>query len=128
MPPGDAESTIQEMRDELIALIQAAREERERLERAAAAARKCGIPVGQQALTLIESLSDAAAVADPAQLEAVLNELAAAKPGNGVDENRQEAAIGRLAIEGHSAQEISRRLGLPLGEVELRLSLRAGLD
>ena len=36
----------------------------------------------------------------------------------------QLLSIARLADQGHSAAEIARRLGKPVGEVELRLSLR----
>jgi hypothetical protein len=97
--------------------ISAAEQARERLEAAVAEARRLRIAVPPDTLALLESL------ADGERLAAVAAQLSAA-PDRQSPGDKHALEIATLAEQGCSPPEISRRLGLPLGEVELRLSLR----
>lgn len=80
------------------------------------------------ALTKIEALADPAALEDAASMSHLIAELPPPRTGLPVGlfaDNRQSLAIAHLADQGLSAAEIARRLGVPIGEIELRLSLRA---
>lgn len=77
------------------------------------------------ALTRLTELADPAALADPSSLARAAASL---KRESGTGPSAHDALqlkIARLADQGCPAEEIAGRLGLPLGEVELRLSLRS---
>ena len=80
------------------------------------------------ALADIEALADPAALEDAGSIGRLVAQLPSPRtglPANLFDDNRQSLAIARLADQGLPAAEISRRLSVPIGEVELRLSMRA---
>jgi hypothetical protein len=111
----------------LQALVLIARQESQRLEAAVAKAGSLEIAPPRDTLARIEGLADPAALAS----QAALADLAAQMPGmpRGIADDFFEAdkkplAIARLADRGYSPAEIADELGLPIGEVELLLSLR----
>lgn len=120
-------------------LIAVARRESERLEAALRRAEQlnlspaaaAGAPNPPHSLARIESLADPAALADPNSLALAASSLAS-PAGESLppidpdlfDSNRRTLELARLADQGLSPTDIARRLGLPLGEVELLLSLR----
>jgi hypothetical protein len=134
-PPSDVASmSSQDPPDSLAAriarlqfLVAAARAERERLETAVADAVRRQIAVPRDTLALLESLAEVDALADSDRLAEVAAQLPppADVAGDLFARDEPSLAIGTLAAQGQSAAEISRRLGLPLGEVELLLSARA---
>ena len=109
-------------------LILMARNETERLESAIRNARALELESPRDSLDSLESLADASSLADPEALSyavAQLQKLPSDVAGDVFDSDQKTLAIARLKDQGNSAGEIARRLGLPLGEVELRLSMRA---
>ena len=86
-----------------------------------------GKPLVGDSLAAMEGLADPVALAS----DAPLANLAARFPpsdfdsaGNIFQNEKQSLAVARLHHQGHSAAEIARRMHLPIGEVELVLSLR----
>ena len=126
MSPRDLNESLEENLFDLQLLLDRAQVERERLEAAVEEARRLRIAVQPQTLELIESLANAEALADAARLAAVAAQMPAnaGLPDDLFTGDERVLAINTLAAQGHSAAEISRRLGLPLGEVELLLSAR----
>jgi hypothetical protein len=114
---------------ELEVILQQARQESARLASLLSRARQLQQPrAAASALAEIEALADPAALEDSQSLASVAAQLPPSRTGmasNVFEDNRQSLAIARLADQGLPAAEISRRLGVPVGEVELRLSLRA---
>jgi DNA-directed RNA polymerase specialized sigma24 family protein len=118
----------------LQALVIMARQESERLEAALALRPSAQAHPPIEPLPSSDSLFCLARLAEPDQLadRAALAAAAKALPtapeadpfGDDADQDRQTSEIHRLADHGLPASEIAMRLGLPLGEVELRLSLR----
>jgi DNA-binding NarL/FixJ family response regulator len=109
-------------------LIVTARREAERLESAIKNAQALELKSPPDTLDSLESLADPSSLADPVALRhgaAQLPPLPGDVPGDMFESNQQTLAIARLSDQGNSAGEIASRLGLPLGEVELRLSMRA---
>lgn len=85
--------------------------------------RSAADPLGQ-----IEQLADPALLADRDALDETAGKiggLPARFAANLFDANEKSVAITRLIQHGHSLAEVSRRLSLPLGEVELLASLRS---
>jgi DNA-binding NarL/FixJ family response regulator len=109
-------------------LILVARSETERLESAIKNAQALELESPRDTLDSLESLADATSLANPEALGsavAQLPQLPSDVAGDVFDSDQKTLAIARLKDQGNSAGEIARRLGLPLGEVELRLSMRA---
>ena len=111
---------------ELKTFIREAREESTRLESAINAARSVCVISRPEALAKLEELADPAALSDP---QALAQTAAQLPPLPGITSdlfvaNQKTVAIARLLEQGHAAPEIARRLSLPLGEIELLLSLR----
>jgi hypothetical protein len=75
-------------------------------------------------LARLADLADPAAMADPAALANAARTLPPPSAADPLADNAIDLAIARLTDQGHPAEEIARQLGLPLGEVELRQSLR----
>jgi hypothetical protein len=72
-------------------------------------------------------LAETAALANTeawAQMANEVSQLPGGVPADLFEADQRSSAIARLAEKGHSTAEISRRLGLPVGEIELLLSLR----
>lgn len=109
----------------LRALVQRAREERERLEAAIAQARQLGITVTTETLAALEGLADPEALADPRRLAELAAQLPSPDsiPADLFARDRQLLAIATLSEQGLTPTDISARLGLPRGEVELLMSL-----
>lgn len=109
----------------LRAQVETAREERERLEAAIAQARQLGITVTTDTLAALEALAEPEALADPRRLAELAAQLPPPDsiPADLFERDRQLLAISTLAAEGLSPAEIGARLSLPLGEVELLMSL-----
>jgi DNA-binding NarL/FixJ family response regulator len=113
---------------ELRNLILAARREAERLEAAIKNTQALELASPREALDSLESLADPTSLADPDALRraaAQLPQLPSDVASDVFDSNQKTLAVARLRDQGNSAEEIARRLRLPLGEVELRLSMRA---
>jgi hypothetical protein len=115
--------------EQLTALAATASQEAERLA-AAFVSSRVQSPVGQahDRLAQLAALGDPAATQSDAALSAAAAKLAEVVPGvpvNLFDDNRREESIVRLHERGHAPAEIARRLSVPVGEVELRLSMRA---
>jgi DNA-binding NarL/FixJ family response regulator len=118
----------------LQALVALARRESDRLEAALHRAEQLDLPATASAdappprhtLAQLEALADSAALADPTALAAAarLSDLPGGVEDNLFDSNRRSIDLARLADQGLSPAEIAHRLSLPLGEVELLLSLR----
>jgi hypothetical protein len=120
-----------ELDDRLAALQEAtllARRETERLEAAIKNAQALELKSPRDTLDAIESLADPLSLADPDALRhaaAQLPPLPSDVAGDVFESDQKTLAIARLSDQGNSPGEIAHRLGLPLGEVELRLSMRA---
>jgi len=105
-----------------------ARREAERLEAAIRNAQALELESPREILDSLESLADATSLANPDALRraaAQLPQLPSGVAGDVFDSDQKTLAIARLKDQGNSAGEIAHRLGLPVGEVELRLSMRA---
>ena len=104
-----------------------ARQESQRLEAAIRRAEALALNAPRDTLAAMEALADPAALADPQPLA----QLAAGMPlppgvrGELFEDNDRRVAIANLATAGLSPAEIARRLSLPIGDVELLLSLRS---
>jgi DNA-binding NarL/FixJ family response regulator len=115
-------------RAELEALIASARQESQRLEAAIAKAQSLGLAAGRDTLAAIEDLADPVALDDPRALSQVAARIPQLPTGVAEDlfaADEKNLTIVRLLHQGHSAAEIARRLRMPIGEVELLLSLRS---
>lgn len=113
---------------ELHALVEQARQQSAQLAALLAQAQHLKPHRPSSALTKIEALADPAAFEDASSMSHLVAELPLPRtgvPAGLFADNRQSVAIARLADQGLSAAEIARRLGVPIGEIELRLSLRA---
>ena len=108
-------------------LVALARQERALLESAIARAHGEEIEPPTSTLAAIESLGDAAAIDDPRRLAEVVAQVAPPSdlPADLFARDRESLQIGRLADQGLSPASIAEHLHLPLGEVELLLSLRS---
>ena len=109
-------------------LVALARRERALLESAIARAHGEEIQPPTSTLAAIESLGDAAAIDDPRRLAEVVAQVAPPPgdlPADLFARDRDSLQIGRLADQGLSPASIAEHLHLPLGEVELLLSLRS---
>ncbi len=106
----------------LEALVTRAMQESQRLEAALALARAAQQP---DLLAQIESLADEPALAEPHFLARVAAQMPAVVADDPFAGNERQLAIARLADQGLAASDIARRLSLPIGEVELLLSLRS---
>jgi DNA-binding NarL/FixJ family response regulator len=109
-------------------LIVTARREAERLESAIKNAQTFELESLCDTLGSLEGLADPSSLADPDALRRAasqLPQLPSDVAGDVFDSDQTTLAIARLKDQGNSAEEIARRLGLSLGEIELRLSLRA---
>jgi hypothetical protein len=119
----DLKAEIDTKLSALRALTLMAREESARLEALLAQAQQLD-PAAFQSLTAnatlaaIEQLAD-----DPSAV--TLPSRSPAQRGEWIDRPQQKAQIARLAEQGHSAASIAAQLGLPVGEVELTMSLGA---
>lgn len=71
-----------------------------------------------------DALARLAQLADPAMLADAAQTVPRPAAGDPLADNARDMAIARLAQQGHAPEAIAQQLGLPLGEVELRLSLR----
>jgi DNA-binding NarL/FixJ family response regulator len=79
-------------------------------------------------LEQIEQLADAVSLADSTALRAAAEQIATLPTGiaaNLFTADHQNLAISRLLEKGHSLHEISRRLNIPIGEIELLTSMRS---
>jgi len=123
-----AQHELMGQRAELERLITAARQESARLEAAIACTTTPRKTIPGDSLAAIEALGDPAALDNPRALAEAAAQ-ASTLPGGVADDlfdaNKHSLAITRLIDQGHSTAEIARRVGLPIGEVELRLSLRS---
>jgi len=112
--------------DELEALVAAARHQSQQLLAAVAAAKSLGPDAPRDLLQQIEQLADPTALDDPQAIAQVAAEVRL--PAGVADDlfaaDEKTLAIARLADQGHSPAEIASALSLPIGEVELLLSLR----
>jgi hypothetical protein len=112
----------------LQALVALAREERALLEATILQLRHDEADQPRGTLAAIESLGDPAALDDPERLSQVAARMPAL-PGDVAadlfERDRQSLAVSRLSDQGLSPVSIAEHLHLPLGEVELLLSLRA---
>jgi len=107
-------------------LVALARRESDRLEAAIRRAERLNLEIPRDTLARIENLADPSALADATVLASTSASLANF-PGieeNLFDSNRRSIELARLADQGLSPADIAHRLSLPLGEVELLLSLR----
>jgi len=112
----------------LQALAILARHESDRLEAAIRRAEGLGDGAPRDTLAAIESLADPDALADPerlAEVAAQMPPLPRGLRGELFADNDRQVAIANLAARGLPPTEIARRLSLPIGEVELLLSLRS---
>jgi hypothetical protein len=78
----------------------------------------------RETLARLADLADPAALANPSALAEAAQSLPPRTASDPLADNAIEVAIGRLAEQGQTPEAIAQQLGLPLGEVELRLSLR----
>jgi hypothetical protein len=110
----------------LQSLVALARQERALLETAIARAQGEEIDPPESTLAAIERLGDPAAVEDPQRLAKVAAQFVL--PDEPVPDlfahDRETIRVNRLADQGLSPASIAEHLHLPLGEVELLLSLR----
>jgi len=109
-------------------LVALARQERALLESAIARAQGEEFEPPTSTLAAIESLGDAAALDDPRRLAEVVAQVATPPgdlPADLFARDRNSLQIGRLADQGLSPASIAEHLHLPIGEVELLLSLRS---
>jgi hypothetical protein len=112
----------------LHALIEEANGQSQRLESAIARAKSIALGEPRDTLARIEQLADAAALADAsalAEAAATIPSIDWQTAAATFQENESTLALTRLADAGLAASEIAARLGLPIGEVELRLNLRS---
>ena len=112
----------------LQALVALAREERALLEATISRLGRDEFDHPRGTLAAIESLGDPAALEDSqrlAQVAARMPVLPADLAADLFERDRQSLAVSRLADQGLSSESIAEHLHLPLGEVELLLSLRA---
>lgn len=110
-------------------LVAMARQERALLTTSIEQARAAGIEPTGGTLAAIEGLGDPAALEDPGRLALVAAQmppLPGGVPGDLFEGDRTSLAISRLADQGLAPNSIAEQLNLPLGEVELKLSLRTG--
>jgi hypothetical protein len=111
----------------LQALVALARRESDRLEAAILRAEQLDISAPQGTLAQLQNLADPASLADPTALATAagyLSPLPGCTDSDLFAANRRLLELSRLADQGLSPAEISHLLSLPLGEVELLLSLR----
>jgi len=111
----------------LQALVLIARQESQRLELAIKSAEELETAPPRDRLARIEGLAEPKALANSDSLVQVANEMPPLPAEVAADlfvADQRMMEICRLLEKGHPAAEISRRLGLPLGEIELLLSLR----
>jgi len=110
----------------LESLVDTARHESQRLEAAIAKAEALRTRNGDS-LAMLEALADPAALDDPQAMEraaADVMRLPADVASDIFTADEKTLKIARLIHQGHSLAEIARRLHLPLGEVELLMSMR----
>lgn len=84
-------------------------------------------PMARDTLASIESLADPATLANGrslSDLAAQLPQIAPPHFADIFDRDKKSLTVARLQDQGLSPAEISRRLSLPIGEVEFILSLR----
>lgn len=110
--------------------LNATRDELERLEAAIAIKRPSATRSSPlDLLDQIEQLGESVSPDNRTALKETADQVAKIPNGVAADlfaADRKLLAIVRLIEKGHSLPDISRRLNLPLGEVELLVSLRAG--
>ncbi len=109
-------------------LILLARREADRLEAAVKNSESLELAAPHETLAALEDLADLASLANPdalGQAADLLPKLPGGVAGDLFDSERTALDIARLINQGLAAGEIARRLNLPIGEVELRLSMRA---
>lgn len=109
-------------------LVAMARQERALLEATLSRLQEADRERPRSTLTVIEELGDPAALDDPerlAEVAARVSTLADEVPRDLFDRDRQSLAVSRLADQGVPPTSIAEHLHLPLGDVELLLSLRA---
>jgi hypothetical protein len=112
----------------LQALVALAREERALLEATISRLGHAESDQPRGTLAALENLGDPAALDDPQRLAQVASRLPALRDEIAVDlfdRDRQSLDVSRLADQGLTPASIAEHLRLPLGEVELLLSLRA---
>jgi DNA-binding NarL/FixJ family response regulator len=130
-PPAAETASLAEIDRKLAALrglITLARRQTRRLEAAIAMAQSLELTTPKSKLAAIEELGNAAALEDPLALQCAAAQMTTAIASAAADSFRADEKtlrIVRLLDQGHSISEIARRVGLPLGEVEFRLSLRS---
>jgi DNA-directed RNA polymerase specialized sigma24 family protein len=110
-------------------LLAAAQQEERLMAAIANSHRSSPVPHAGDALAAIAALGDPAAMQSRSSLSAAVTSLTdalAGVPDTLFEDNEREQKIVLWHQRGHSPGEIARRLGVPLGEVELRLSLRRG--
>jgi hypothetical protein len=109
-------------------LVALARQERALLEKALSRLQARDGQHARGTLADIEELGDPAALDDAerlAEVAARVSKFADELPPDLFDRDRQSLAVSRLADQGVPPSSIAEHLHLPLGEVELLLSLRA---
>jgi DNA-binding NarL/FixJ family response regulator len=124
---GEVIEKLEAYLSELEKLIAAARHEAQRLEAAIAKARSMGLGKPQDTLAAIEGLADAAAMEDPGAMEEVVEQIRSTSSiadGGGSPEEKAMKIVS-LVQRGYTAQQIARRLKMPLGDVEMLLSTRS---
>jgi hypothetical protein len=111
----------------LAALVALARHERALLEATIVRRQGEGTAAPTSTLAAIERLGDAAALEDSRMLGQVAAQFSPPDdiPADLFQRDRKSLSVARLADQGLSPASIAECLSLPLGEVELLLSLRA---
>jgi hypothetical protein len=112
----------------LQALVPIVQQEAQRLEAMIARAEALTGVVPQDSLATLEELADRAALDNPdalGQVAAQLSPLPSEFDSDLFATDQKTLQIARLWDQGQSAADIAHRLQLPLGEVELMLSLRS---
>jgi len=112
---------------ELKSLLATARDTTAQLEAAIRRAQALPPPLQQDTLAAIEGLADPTALADARSLTDLAAHLPIKASNVAADIFEQDGkalSVARLCDQGLSPADISRRLALPVGEVEFLLSLR----
>jgi len=119
----ELESTLRELK----IVVDVAHDTTARLEAAIRRAEALQSP-RRDTLASIESLADPSALSDEDALASVAADLQrqmSDPAGNIFEQDAKAISVARLCGQGLKPAEISRRLSLPIGEVEFLLSLRA---
>lgn len=121
-------STLSRDRAALQEFILIARQESERLEELIQRAAQLNLDSSRAPLAAIENLADPHLLDNPAAIAEAAARMPLVPrdiPRDLFEQDHKALAIARLADQGQPPDEISRRLGLPLGEIELLLSVRS---